>query len=48
MNGKLIADTISDFEHLSNDLKRFHSVLLYYGVTSEYFSGEVVRDTLDR
>ena len=48
INGKLIADTIADFKDLSNDLKSCQSVLLHYGVTSEYFSGEVVRDILDR
>ena len=48
MNDKLITYTIADFEGLSNDLKSFHSVLVHYKVTSEYFSGEVVQDILDR
>ena len=41
-------DTIADFEGLSNDLKSFSSVLKHYKVTSEYFSGEVVKDILER
>ena len=48
MGGKVIADTIADFEGLSNDLKSFSSVLKHYDVTSEYFSGEVVKDILER
>ena len=35
MGGKVIADTIADFEGLSNDLKSFSSVLKHYDVTSE-------------
>ena len=42
MNGKVISDTIADFEVLANELKCFHSVLLHYDVNLEYFSGEVV------
>ena len=42
MGGKAVADTINNFEGLSNDLKSFHSVLAHYKITSEYFSGEVV------
>ena len=45
MNGKLITDAIADFEVLSNKLKSFHSVLLHFKVTSEYFSGKVVRNS---
>ena len=46
MNGKVISDTIADFEVLANELKCFHSVLLHYDVNLEYFSGEVVRDII--
>ena len=48
MGGKVIADTIANFEGLLNDLKSFSSVLKHYEVTSEYFSGEVVEDILER
>ena len=46
MEGKRISDSIADFEILANDLKCFHSVLLYYDVNLEYFSGEVVKEIL--
>ena len=42
MNGKLISDTIADFEVLANELKCFHSVLLHYDVNLEHLSEEVV------
>ena len=48
MNEKVITDTIADFDILSNNLKIFHSVLLHYKVGSDYFSGKVVKDILDR
>ena len=48
LGGKVIADKIADFEQLSNELKNFNSVLNYYNVTSEFFSGEVVTDVLER
>ena len=48
MGGKLITDTIADFEGLLNNLKSFSSVLKLYKVTSEYFSGEVVKNILER
>ena len=46
MNGKLITDTIAHFVALSNDLKSFHSIFVHYGVTSKYFSSEVVQHIL--
>ena len=48
MGGKVITDTIADFEGLSNDLKSFSSVLKHYNVTSKYFSEKVVKDILER
>ena len=48
LGGKEIANTIADFEQLSNELKNFNSVLKYYNVTSEFFSGEVVTNVLER
>ena len=48
LNGKQINDSIAYFEIFTNELKSFHSVLLHYKVTSEYFSGEVVKEILDR
>ena len=48
MNGKLISDSIADFEVLANELKCFYSVLLHYKVNLEYSSGEVIRDMIDR
>ena len=48
MNGKTITDSIADFEVLANELKSFHSVLLYYSINLQYFSGEVVQDVIAR
>ena len=48
MNGKLNSDLIADFEIHANELKYFHSVLLHYKVNLEYFSGEVVKEILER
>ena len=48
MGCKEVSDTIADFERLANELKSFSSVLKHYQVTSEYFSGEVVTDILER
>ena len=48
MNGKQINDSLADFEILDNELKCFHSVLLHYGDNSEYFSGDVVKEILER
>ena len=46
MNGKIISDSIDDFEELANELKCFYSVLLHYNVNLQYFSGEVVQDII--
>ena len=48
LNGKVITDSIADFEVLANELKCFHSVLLHYDVNLQYFSGEIVRDIIAR
>ena len=48
ISGKQISDSIADFEILANELKCFHSVLLHYKVNLEYFSGEVVKEILER
>ena len=48
MNGKLINDSIADFETLANELKCFHSVLLHYNANLEYFSGQVVKVILEK
>ena len=48
MSGKQTTDLIADFEVLANELKSLNFMLLYYKVTSEYFSGEAVKEILDR
>ena len=48
MNGKLINDSIADFELFANELKCFHSDLLRYNANLEYFSGEVVKVILEK
>ena len=48
MNGKVVSETIADFEVLANELKCFYSVLIHYSVNLEYFSGELVRDVVTR
>ena len=48
MNGKIISDSIADFEVLANELKCFYSVLLHYDVDLQYFSGEIVQDIIAR
>ena len=46
MNGKIISDSIADFQVLANELKCFQSVLLHYDVNLQYFLGEVVQDVI--
>ena len=48
LNGKSNTDSIADFEVLSNELKCFHSVLIYYEVNLQYFSGDIVGDVITR
>ena len=48
MNRKLINDSIADIEKLANELKCFHSVLVFYKANLEYFSGEVVKTILEK
>ena len=48
LKGKIITDSIADFEVLSNELKCFHSVLIHYNVNLQYFSAEIVRDVIAR
>ena len=37
-----------DFEKLANELKCFHSVLLFYDANLEYFSGDLVKNNLGK